>query len=175
MGLFSKKPEKLNIDRKDCDEKKAAFRKIFNEAVPYGDSFNILNAGSSRSKVKKGFFMDTVKTTFYYYILGYRPSDNKMALVQICHDLSWHGKAFYIDVDAVEDVYYDAKLHQACLICRMANGSYKEIFTLKDSDRNALYLPNISQKKEIEAFLDFLEKLRCILENNGCHLSKWKR
>ena len=147
MGLFSKKPKKLDIDREDCAKKKEAFRKIFNEAVPYGDSFNILNAARSQSKVEKGFFMDTVKTTFYYYILGYRPSDNKIVLVQISCDLSEHGEAYYIDMDSVEDVYYDSKAQQACPVYHKGYGSYGEIFTLKDSDRNALYLPDISQKE----------------------------
>lgn len=175
MGLFSKKDKEFDIDREDCAKKKSAFRKIFNEAVVDGDSFNILNASRSQSKVEKGFCINTVKTTFYYYIVGYRSSDHQVVLVQINPDLSEHSEAFYIDMGAVEDVYYDAKVQQVCLVYRKDHGSYGEILTLKDFDRNALYLSNIYQKEEREAFLDFLENFRNILQNNGYKLSKWKR
>lgn len=175
MGLFSKKPKELDYDPVDCASKKARFREIFNEVVSDGDTYSILNATNSESKFTKGVWINTTTTSFYFFIVGYRRSDNQVVLVQISHDLAEYSEAFYVEMDAITDVYYDVKVQQACLVYRKNYGSYGEILTIQDSSRKALYLTNISQSQEREDFLDFLEEFRHTLEQKGYRLSKWKR
>ena len=175
MGWFKRKTKEPDFDLADCEKKKARFREIFNDVVSDGDTYTLLRATCSESKFEKGVYINKTTTTFYFYIVGYRRSDHQVILVQISDDLTKYNEAFYIDMDAITDVYYDAKVQQACLVYRKNYGSYGEILTLQDSHRKARHLPNISQKEEREDFLNFLEEFRHILEQKGCKLSKWKR
>ena len=176
MGLFSRKPKELEYDAEDCRRKKARMREIFNEAVEYGNSYEILHAMETTSKFEKGFVFNTNTTTFYYYIVGYRRNDKTIVLVQIDRDLTQHSEAFYIDMQAVVDVTYDPKIFQACLRYRKGYDSYGELLKIGDSGSKTLYgITNLVQKEEREAFLDFLEGLRTRLEQGGHKLEKWKR
>ena len=176
MGLFSKKPKELEYGTADCVNKKTRMRELFNEAVADGDTYEILHATETSSKFEKGFVFNTNTTTFYYYILGYRKNDCKIVLVQTDRELTRHSDAFFVDMDAVVNVYYNPKQIQACLIYKKGYSSYGEILTIEDIGSKTMFgIANMVQKEEREAFLDFLESVRSRLEQAGYKLDKWKR
>lgn len=176
MGLFSKKPKELEYDAAECQRKKEIMRKMWNEAVEDGDSFEILHATQTSSKFERGLVFDTNTTTFYHYIAGYRKSDGKVGLVQIDRDLTQHTEPFFVDMDAVVGVTYYPKYQQAWLVYRKGCSSHGEQFDIGDTgSKTVAGIPNTVQKEEREKFLDFLEELRNRLEKEGYKQEKWKR
>lgn len=127
MGLFSKKPKELVYDAAECQRKKECMRNMFNEAVPEGDSYEVLHATQTSTKFERGFVFDTNTTSFYHYILGYRRSDDKVVLVQVDRDLTQHSDAFFVDMDAVVGASYNPKYTQACLLYKKGYPDYAEI------------------------------------------------
>lgn len=176
MGLFSKKPKELAYDAAECQRKKAIMRKMWNEAVEDGDSYEILLAGQTSSKFEKGLVFDTNTTTFYHYIVGYRKSDSKIGMVQIDRELTQHTEPYFVDMSAVVGVSYHAKLKQAWLLYRKNYGAYGEQFNIDDTgSKTVAGIANLVQEEEREKFLDFLEELRSRLEKEGHKQEKWKR
>ena len=176
MGLFSKKTKELVYDTAECEKKKALMRKMFDEAVPEGGSYTILHATETASKFQRGFVYDTNTTTFYHYILGYRPADGQVVLVQIDRDLTQHSEAVFLDMEAITSVSYDPKYTQACLQYRKGYDSFGEILDIGDTGSKTMYgIPDTVQAQEREAFLDFLETMRSRLEEAGHKQEKWKR
>lgn len=176
MGLFSKKPKELIYDTAECAKKKSRMREMFNEAIPEGGSYEILHATQTTSKFERGFVFDTNTTTFYHYILGYRASDNQIALVQVDRGLTQHSEGVFLDMDEVVNISYNPKYTQACLQYRKGYGSYGEILDIGDTGSKTAYgIPDTVQPQEREAFLDFLEALRSRLEQAGHKQEKWKR
>lgn len=151
-------------------------REMFNEAIEDGDSYKILLATETSSKFERGFVFDTNTTTFYHYIVGYRTSDNQVALVQIDRNLAQHSEGVLLDMDEVVEVTYNPKYMQACLIYRKGYGSYGEILDLRDTGSKTVYgISNTVQPAEREAFLDFLEAMHNRLAQAGFKQDKWKR
>lgn len=176
MGLFSRKPKEVEYDAAKCQQKKAIMRKMWNEAVEDGDSYEILHASQTSSKFERGWIFDTNTTTFYHYIVGYRKSDNKVGMVQVDRELTQHTEPFYVDMSAVVGVSYYPKLEQAWLLYRKDYGNYGEQFDMKDTgSRTMAGIADMVQKEEREKFLDFLEELRSRLEKEGYKQEKWKR
>lgn len=176
MGLFSKKPKELDYDAADCRRKKEIMRKMWNEAVLDGDSYEILHASQTTSKFERGFVFDTNTTTHYHYIAGYRQSDRKVALVQVDRELTQHSEPYFVDMSAVVGVTYHPKIKQAWLIYRENYGAYGEQFNMDDTGSKTIAgIANLVQVEEREKFLDFLEALRSRLENEGHKQEKWKR
>lgn len=176
MGLFSKKPKELVYDAADCQRKKDIMRKMWNEAVENGDSYEILLAGQTSSKFERGLVFDTNTTTFYHYIVGYRKSDWSVVMVQIDRELTQHTEPFFVDMSMVEKVSYDAKLKQAWLIYCKGYHDYGEQFNISDTGSKTMAgITNTVQPEEREKFLDFLEELRSRLEQQGYKQEKWKR
>lgn len=176
MGLFSKKPKEIEYDAAECQRKKEIMRQMWNEAVEDGDSYEIFHASQTTSKFERGFIFDTNTTTFYHYIAGYRESDGQVALVQVDRELTQHTEPFYVDMSAVTGVTYYPKQQQAWLLYRKNYESYGEQFNIDDTgSKTVAGIPNLVQKEEREAFLDFLEKLRSRLELEGHKQEKWKR
>lgn len=96
--------------------------------------------------------------------------------MQTDRELTRHSDAFFVDMDAVVNVYYNPKQVQACLIYKKGYSSYGEILTIEDIGSKTMYgIANMVQKEEREAFLDFLESVRSRLEQAGYKLDKWKR
>lgn len=176
MGLFSKKPKELVYDAAKCQQKKMIMRQMWNEAVEDGDSYEIIHACQTTSKFEKGFIFDTNTTTYYYYIVGYRRSDNRIGMVQIDRQLTQHTEPFYVDMNAVVGVSYDAKLKHAWLLYRKDYGEYGEKLDISDSGSNSFAgITDMVQKEEREKFLDFLEELRNRLQAEGHKQREWKR
>lgn len=176
MGLFSKKPKELVYDAADCQRKKEMMRKMWNEAVENGDSYEILHASQTTSKFEKGLVFDTNTTTYYHYIVGYRKSDSRVGLVQIDRELTQHTEPYFVDMSAVVGVTYYAKYQQAWLIYRKNYGDHGEQFNINDTGSKTMAgIANMVQKEEREKFLDFLEELRSRLEKEGHKQEKWKR
>ena len=176
MGLFSKKTKAVEYDANDCEIKKKRMREIFNETVNDGDTYEILYAFMSTSKYEQGFVFDTNTTTFFFYIVGYRKSDFNLVLVQIDSQLKEHSDAIYIDMDNVNNVSYDPKIHQLCFEYKKGTGSFGELLKIGGTSAKTLYGPkNIYQPDEIEKMLDFAEAFRVTLEEKGYKLDKWKR
>lgn len=176
MGLFSKKPKAVEYDADDCEIKKKRMREIFNETINDGDTYEILYAFMSTSKYEQGFVFDTNTTTFFFYIVGYRKSDFNLVLVQIDSQLKEHSDAIYIDMDNVNNVSYDPKIHQLCFEYKKGTGSFGELPKIGGTSAKTLYGPkNIYQPDEIEKMLDFAEVFRVTLEEKGYKLDKWKR
>ncbi len=176
MGLFSKKPKELEYDAADCQRKKDIMRKMWNEEVADGDSYEILHCTQTSSKFEKGFVFDTNTTTFYYYIVGYRKSDSKVGLIQVDRELTQHSEPYFVDMSAVVGVTYYPKIQQAWLNYRKNYGSVGEQFNISDSgSKTVAGMKNMVQKEEREKFLDFLEALRSRLEQEGHKQEKWKR
>ncbi len=176
MGLFSKKEKNAVYDAADCERKKKRMREIFDEAVMDGESYDLLYAYMTTSKFEKGFLFDTNTTSFYYYIVGYRTSDDQILLVQVDHDLKEYSEAYRIDMDKIVNVSYDPKICQLCLEYEKGYGTFGELLKIKGTDANTKFGPkNIQQKEERERFLDFAEHLRDVLKDKGYRLDKWKR
>lgn len=176
MGLFSRKPKELEYDEAECRQKKARMRQMFNEAVADGDSYEILHGTETSSKFEQGFIFDTNTTTFYHYIVGWRKSDGKVALVQVDRELTRHSDAFFVRMDEVVQVSYDPKYTQACLRYPKNSPDFGELLDIGDTGSKTMYgIANTVQKEEREAFLDFLEGLRSRLELEGHKQEKWKR
>ncbi len=176
MGLFSKKPKELEYDDSDCQRKKEIMRKMWNESVENGDSYEILYAGQTTSKFERGLVFDTNTTTFYHYIVGYRKSDWSVGMIQVDRELTQHTEPFFVEMDAVVGVSYHAKLQQAWLLYRKNYESYGEQFNMSDTgSKTVAGITNTVQPEEREKFLDFLEELRSRLEQQGHKQEKWKR
>jgi len=176
MGLFSKKPKEPAFDAADCQRKKEIMRKMWNEAVEDGGSYEILHASQTTSKFEKGFVFDTNTTTYYHYIVGYRKGDNKVGLVQIDRELTQHSEPYFVDMKAVVGVTYYPKIQQAWLKYRKDYGSVGEQFNINDTGSKTIAgIANLVQREEREKFLDFLEALRNRLEQEGNKQEKWKR
>lgn len=141
-----------------------------------GDSYEVLYASMNSSKFERGFIFDTNTTTFYFYVMGYRRSDFRIALIQVDSALENHSEAAFIDMDSVVNVSYDPKISKACLKYRKDYGSYGELLDIGGTSSKTMYGPkNIYQPEERERFLDFLETFRSRLEQKGYKLDKWKR
>ncbi|MDE6924731.1 MAG: hypothetical protein K2O97_14525 [Acetatifactor sp.] len=176
MGLFSKKPKELVYDAADCRRKKERMREMFNEAVEDGNSFAILHATETSTKFEQGFVFDTNTTSYYYYIVGYRKSDDKIVMVQIDRELSQHSEAVCIDMDSVVQVHYEPKYQQASLIYKKGHRDYGEIMNIGDTGSKTFAgITNTVQGEEREQFLDYLEDLRSRLQQQGHKQEKWKR
>lgn len=176
MGLFSKKPKEIEYDAADCRRKKERMRELFNGEVDDGDTYKILHATQQTYKFERGFVIDTNTTTFYHYILGYRPEDQKIVLVQTDVELTQCSDAFYVDMDSIVNVTYSPKIQMACLQYPKHAPSYGELLYLSDTGSKTMAgMPNMVQPQEREAFLDFLESVRSRLEQQGKKLEKWKR
>ncbi|MCM1193383.1 MAG: hypothetical protein NC123_03455 [Butyrivibrio sp.] len=176
MGLFSKKPTIPEYDEADCRRKKERMRELFNGEVEDGDTYNVLHATQHTYKFERGFVTNTNTTTFYHYILGYRPEDQKVVLVQTDVELTHCSDAFYVDMDSIVNVSYDPKIKMACLQYPKGHSSYGELLYLDDNGSKTMAgMPNMVQPREREAFLDFLESVRSRLAQQGKKLDKWKR
>lgn len=176
MGLFSKKPKEIEYDAADCQRKKERMRELFNGEVDDGDTYKILHITQNTYKFERGFVVNTNTTTYYHYILGYRPEDQKVVLVQTDVELTHCSDAFYVDMDSVVDVSYDPKIKMACLKYAKEHSGYGELLYLSDTGSKTMAgMPNMVQPQEREAFLDFLESVRSRLEQQGKKLEKWKR
>lgn len=155
-------------DATKCQQKKEIMRKMWNEAVEDGDSYKIIHACQTTSKFEKGLIFDTHTTSYYYYIVGYRRSDNKIGMVQVDWELTQHTEPFYVDMSAVVGVTYNAKLKHAWLLYRKNCGDYGEKFDISDSGSNSAHgITDMVQVEEREKFLDNLEQLRSRLEMEG--------
>lgn len=176
MGLFSKKTKELVYDAANCRQKKEIMRQMWNEAVSDGNTYEIIHACQTDSKFEKGLIFDTNTTTYYHYIVGYRRSDSKIGMVQVDRDLTQHTEPFYVDMNAVEGVSYNAKLKHAWLLYRKNYGAYGEKFDISDSGSKTIAgIADMVQEEEREKFLDFLEELRNRLEIEGHKQERWKR
>lgn len=176
MGLFSKKPKQPEYDAADCEVKKKRMREIFNKTVRDGDTYEILYAFMTTSKFERGFVFDTNTTSFFYYIAGFRQSDFSLTLVQIDADLQEHTEPFYVDMENVGNVSYNAKVQQICFQYKKGSTDYGELLNIGGTSSKTLYGPkNIHQPDEMEKFLDFAEAFRATLEQKGYKLDKWKR
>ncbi len=176
MGLFSRKPKEPAFDPAECQRIKAKLRQMFNEAVPDGDTYRLIEGYSTTDKTQKGIYFDKHTTTFYHYIIGYREQNWNVVLVQISRDLSVHSEAIYIDMDAVVDVEYIPKTQNAALTYQKGYGSYGELLHVVDyGQKTVAGIANLNQAAEREDFLNFLEKFRATLSVRGYKLSKWVR
>ncbi|WP_294553494.1 hypothetical protein [uncultured Pseudoflavonifractor sp.] len=176
MGLFSRKPKAPDFDPAECQRIKEKLRQMFNEAVPDGDTYRLIEGYSSTDKIQRGIYIDKHTTTFYHYIIGYREQDWRVVLVQIDRALSAHSDAICLDMDAVVDVDYIPKTQNAALVYEKGYGSYGELLHVVDYGRKtAAGIANLNQAAEREDFLNFLEKFRAVLSQKGYKLSKWTR
>lgn len=176
MGLFSKKPKQPVYDAADCEKKKVKMRELFNEAVKDGDTYEILYAFMTTSKYEKGVVFDTNTTSFFYYITGFRQSDFSLVLVQIDAAIQEYAAPFYVDMDNVNNVSYDPKIHQICFRYKKGSKDYGELLQIGGTSSKTLYGPkNIHQPDEIEKFLNFAEAFRAKLAEKGYKLDQFKR
>ena len=165
MGLFTKKPKKPEYDAADCEVKKKRLREIFNEAVKDGDTYEVMYAYMSTTKFERGFVIDTNTTSFFYYIVGLRQSDFDLVLVQIDAAMQEHTEPFYFDMDNIENVSYDPKIHQLCFKYKKGSKDYGELLNIGGTSSKTIYGPkNIHQPDEIEKMLNFAEAFRAKLE-----------
>ncbi len=165
MGLFTKKPKKPEYDAADCEVKKKRLREIFNEAVKDGDTYEVMYAYMSTTKFERGFVIDTNTTSFFYYIVGFRQSDFDLVLVQIDAAMQEHTEPFYFDMDNIENVSYDQKIHQLCFKYKKGSKDYGELLNIGGTSSKTIYGPkNIHQPDEIEKMLNFAEAFRAKLE-----------
>lgn len=176
MSLFRKKSKEFVYDKEESEKKKKLIREIFNEAVENGTSYHVFLATELSSKYETGFFINTNTTTYYYYIFGYRESDQSMKMIQVDPELVNYSEPFPILVDTLKDITFEKKYDQVCLQYKKEVGSYGEVLKIHDYDNKTICgIQNLYQEEERQAFLDFLETVRGIMEKNGMKLSKWKR
>lgn len=177
MGLFGLgKKKETEIDMDKCKASKQRFREIFNEAVEDGDTYQILHAGATESQFNKGLVLDSRTTTFFNYIVGYRRSDYKVAVVETDKDLTQYGEPCYITMDQVMETNYYPKYCQAWFIYKKGIGPYGVKLEVSDTRANSMYMtPNIDQGTEREQFLDFLEEYTDKLREQGFKIKQWKR
>lgn len=176
MGLFSKKPKEVVYDAAECARKKELMRRIWNETVEDGDSYELIHATQTSSKFEHGLIFDTNTTSFYHYVVGYRRSDWSVGMVQVDRELTQHTDPYFVDMSAVVGVSYEVKVQQAWLLYRKNYGAFGEQFDIGDTgSKTVAGIANLVQKEEREKFLDFLEELRGRLEREGYKQEKWKR
>lgn len=109
--------------------------------------------------------IDTNTTSFFYYIVGFRQSDFDLVLVQIDAAMQEHTEPFYVDMDNIENVSYDPKIHQLCFKYKKGSKDYGELLNIGGTSSKTIYGPkNIHQPDEIEKMLNFAEAFRAKLE-----------
>lgn len=175
MGLFSKKAKTLVYDPQISEENKQKIRGLFNDAVEDGDTYELLYGTSSSAQIEKGFYIDKMTTTFYFYILGWRETDNCVAVVEIDSEATRHGEAFYITMDQIKATNYYPKQQQAWFIYK-SGSQYGSGFRISDCSAQTMYgLKHLCQAEERERFLDFFERYTEKLFQAGFKFKKWKR
>lgn len=176
MGLFKKKVKEGEYDREESEIKKKRMREIFDKVVDYGDSYEILYAYMTTSKVSKRLLFDTNTTIFYYYIVGYRLSDFALILVQVDKNLEEFSGAYHVETEKIVNVSYTPKIQQLSFIYEKGYDEYGEILNIGSTSKKTIYGPkNIYQPEEGDKFLDFAEAFRENLSSRGFKLGKWKR
>lgn len=176
MGLFSKKPKPLNVVAEISVQNKQKMRAMFNSVVEDGDTYRIIYAGSSDASFSKGFYIDTMTTTFHYLIVGYRESDFRVVVMEIDREITRHGDPCYVEMKDIESTDYYPKLCQAWLIYKKGVGQYGVKLDIKDCSATSMYgMRNIDQREEREDFLNFLEKYTDALREKGFKIKPWKR
>lgn len=177
MGLFSRKPKPFSYDPQQSEEHKGKLRQLFNDAVEDGDEYHIIyGVTSSAPKIQKGLVMDTLTTSFYSYILGWRDEDTTVVIVAIDADLTQHGEPFYLTIDEVKETHYDSKVSGKAWFIFKDSSEYGIGLNIRDrSDTTVAGLKNLYQAEEREQFLDFFEKYTDTLLQTGHKFKKWKR
>lgn len=107
---------------------------------------------------------------------GWTEDYDKVVMVQVDRGLTQRSEAYEVDMDSVVGVNYNPKYFQVCLRYRKGYGDYGEILNIGDTGSKTMYgIPNMVQKEEREAFLDYLERLRGRLQEQGYKQEKWTR
>ena len=151
FGLFSKK-----VDTAKSDGNKATMRKLFNQVVPDGDSYQLVYGFSQ--DIKQSHYIIARKTTYTYtsLIIGYKENDPTVVIVQTDPELSGCGDP---------DIYRRSEIHKAyrsrmtgdSLVIYPNKKGYFQFYVSPINDDDSLYA-YIMQEQEEKAFTEFFLK-----------------
>ena len=160
MGLFSRKPK---IDMEEAQKNKLKMRRLFNQAVADGDSYQVLYATTGSTWKEDGLFSDTQVYQFVSLMFGYRESDYKIVAVPINVELTEFSEPLEIEISEIKSTKYRKRKNtwEMYFAERGRNSMY---FTFDDIGQNSKsFVDNISQEEERQALAAFTEKYKAKL------------
>lgn len=160
MGLFSRKPK---IDMEEAQKNKEKMRRLFNQAVSDGDSYEILYATTGSTWKEDGILSDTQVYQFISLVFGYRESDFKLTAVPVNIELTEFSQPLEIEISEVKHVKYRKK--DQCLDMDFQERGRKSMyFGFSDIEQNSKsFVDNVSQEEERQKFMAFIENYRAKL------------
>ena len=160
MGLFSRKPK---IDMEEARKNKVKMRQLFNQAIPDGDSYQILYATTGSTWKEEGILSDTRVYQFISLVFGYRETDFKIVAVPVNIELTEFSEPLEIEISEVKAVKY-RKRDQYLDMDFSERGRKSMYFGFSDIEKNSRsFVDNVSQEEERQKFMAFVEKYRAKL------------
>lgn len=160
MGLFSRKPK---IDMEEAQKNKTKMRRLFNQAVSDGDSYQILYATTGSTWKESGILSDTRVYQFISLVFGYRETDFKIVAIPVDIKLTEASEPLEIQISEVKSAKYRKK--DQCLdIDFSERGRSSMYFGFSDIEQNSRsFVDNVSQEEERQNLIAFIEKYRAKL------------
>lgn len=160
MGLFSRKPK---IDMEEAQKNKVKMRRLFNQAVSDGDSYQILYATTGSTWKESGLFSDTRVYQFISFVFGYRETDCKIVAVPVNIELTEFSEPLEIQIAEVKAIKYRKK-EDSMDMDFSTRGRRSMYFDFGDIEQNSKsFVDNVSQAEERQKLISFLEQYKAKL------------
>lgn len=157
MGLFSRSKK---IDMEEAQKNKVKMRQLFNQAVPDGDSYQILYATTGSTWTESGIIHDTRVYQFVSLVFGYRETDFKIITVPVNIQLTEFSTPIEISISEVKRIKYRKK-DQALDMDFSQPGRSCTYFRFSDVEKNShSFVDNVSQEEERQKIMEFFEKYK---------------
>lgn len=162
MGLFSRGPK---IDLAEAQKNKIKMRHLFNQAVPDGDSYEILHATTGSTWKESRLLSDVRVYEVINLVLGFRETDFKIVTVPVNIQLTEFSTPIEISLSEVKTVKYRNKKNNEALEMSFSQpGRPYTSFPVWDIGKKARICPdNISQEEERQKLKAFIEKYQARL------------
>lgn len=155
MGLFSRKP-KINLE--EAQKNKAKMRQLFNQAVPDGNSYQVLYATTGSTWKESGILSDTRVYQFISLVFGYRETDSNIVAVPVDIHLTEFSEPLEIRISEVKTAKYRKK-EQTLEMTFQERGRKSMYFSFSDKEQNSQsFVDNVSQEDERQKLMAFAEK-----------------
>ncbi len=160
MGLFSRKPK---IDMEEAKKNKVKMRQLFNQAIPDGDTYQILYASTGSTWTESGILSDTQVYQFISLVFGYRESDFRIVAVPVNIQLTESFEPLAIEITEVKKVKYRKKDNYLDMDFS-ERGRKSMYFGFDDIEKNSKsFVDNVCQPEERQLLISFIEKYQARL------------
>lgn len=165
MGLFSKGPK---IDPEEARENKVKMRRLFNQAVPDGDTYEILYATTGSTWKESRVLSDVRVYQFISLAFGYRESDFKIVTVPVNIQLTEFSEPDEILISDLKTIKYKGKKNGETLEISFPKAVRPfTIFGVSDTNKGSRsFVSSVNQPEEREKLKAFVEKCQTRLSGS---------